>query len=143
MKLSRSLSFYFVMIFFAAGLAVIVWQIVFPEKRSVLVDVTVPKLSQAALEGKMAFDRVCAACHGANAAGSDTGPPLVHAIYNPGHHADFAFVLAARRGVRAHHWKFGDMPPQPDISEAEIAAIVHYVRELQAANGIQYQPHKM
>ena len=48
-----------------------------------------------------------------------------------------AFVLAARNGVRAHHWPFGDMPPvgQP-LTDGELAAIIAYVRELQRANGI-------
>ena len=51
--------------------------------------------------------------------------------------AGLAFVLAARNGVRAHHWPFGDMPPvgQP-LTDGELAAIIAYVRELQRANGI-------
>ena len=63
-----------------------------------------------------------------NAAGGPAGPPLVHSIYRP--------ALAVRRGVRAHHWRFGDMPPQPAVREDEIGLIVRYVRELQRANGI-------
>lgn len=82
------------------------------------------------------FERNCAECHGENAAGSENGPPLVHKIYEPGHHGDAAFYLAARNGVRAHHWNFGNMPPRPDVTEPQIAAIVAYVRELQQANGI-------
>jgi hypothetical protein len=57
-------------------------------------------------------------------------------IYRPGHHADVAFQLAARRGVRAHHWRFGDMPPQPTVPADALPAITRYVRELQQANGI-------
>ena len=64
------------------------------------------------------------------------GPPLVHAIYRPAHHADMTFTLAIRRGVAAHHWRFGNMPPQPAVGEEEIGLIVRYVRELQLANGI-------
>ncbi len=37
-------------------------------------------------------------------------PRLVHKIYEPNHHADFAFQRAAAQGVKAHHWKFGNMP---------------------------------
>jgi len=66
------------------------------------VAVTMLPLSDQARAGREAFDRLCAACHGAYAAGSAAGPPLVHRIYGPGHHADVAFVLAAQRGVRAH-----------------------------------------
>jgi Asp-tRNA(Asn)/Glu-tRNA(Gln) amidotransferase B subunit len=67
----------------------------------------------------------------------------VHNIYNPGHHADQSFLLAAKRGVRRHHWPYGDMPKQPQVTNRELAAIVKYVRELQVANGITYKPHRM
>ncbi len=107
------------------------------------ISVTVPELSAAAEVGEAAFDKSCAQCHGANAAGSEQGPPLVHDIYNPGHHGDGSFYWAAQQGVRRHHWPFGDMPPQPQVSEEEIAAIVLYVRELQVANGIEYRKHNM
>jgi len=97
----------------------------------------VPVLSHEARAGREAFDRLCAACHGADASGSAAGPPLVHRIYGPGHHADVAFVLAAQRGVRAHHWRFGDMPSVPSARLDDIGLIVRYVRELQRANGIE------
>ena len=98
--------------------------------------VRVPILSAAAEAGRAAFGERCAACHGATAGGTDKGPPLVHAIYRPGHHADGSIVRAIRQGTRAHHWPFGDMPPQPDVTDAEVPAIIAYVRELQRANGI-------
>ncbi len=101
------------------------------------VAVTVPQLSGAAASGKVVFDRNCVACHGANAAGGQGGPPLVHKIYEPGHHADISFVLAVKNGVRQHHWSFGSMPPIPGVSEAEVGQIITYVRTLQRANGIR------
>lgn len=136
---------HFVIAFFAVGIAIWIWQAMVPHATGAgpIVDVKVPELSPLAGRGKSAFDANCAACHGVNAAGSDKGPPLVHVIYNPGHHADGAFFLAAKRGVRSHHWRFGDMPPQPQVTDDQLAAIVRYVRELQAANGIGYQPHRM
>jgi mono/diheme cytochrome c family protein len=97
----------------------------------------VPGLSHEAQAGREAFDRLCSACHGASASGSAAGPPLVHRIYGPVHHGDAAFILAAQRGVRAHHWRFGDMPAQPSARVDEISLIVRYVRELQRANGIE------
>lgn len=104
---------------------------------SPLVSVTVPALSETAEAGKAVFDAKCAECHGANAAGQDgIAPPLVHKIYEPGHHGDASFHLAARNGVRAHHWPFGNMPPVEGIDDVEIERIVTYVRELQRANGI-------
>jgi mono/diheme cytochrome c family protein len=99
--------------------------------------VQVPDLSDRAKQGKLAFDANCASCHGANAAGQDgVAPPLVHIIYEPNHHGDASFLLAAKNGVRAHHWPFGDMPAVQNITDDSIALIVTYVRELQRANGI-------
>ena len=119
----------------ALGAAALVW--FRPAPSATVVEVAVPALSARAERGAAAFAASCAACHGANAAGSESGPPLVHRIYEPGHHADGAFHIAVRQGVRAHHWGFGDMPAQPRVGEAEVADIVIYVRELQRANGIR------
>lgn len=105
--------------------------------------IVVPQLSMRAQMGKGFYDETCAACHGPNAAGTENGPPFVHPVYNPGHHADEAFYRAVRQGVPAHHWRFGDMPPQPDVTDQQVSAILNYVRELQRANGIQTQEHKM
>lgn len=75
--------------------------------------------------------------HGADATGQEgVAPPLVHKIYEPSHHGDQAFFLAAKQGVRAHHWRFGDMPPVEGITDPEIERIVTYIRTLQRANGI-------
>ncbi len=126
-----------------AGVAIIVWRATAPTSDGASVNVTVPMLSDVAALGKVAFDANCAQCHGGNAAGTDKGPPLVHDIYNPGHHGDAAFALAVRQGVRQHHWRFGNMPPRPGLGDAEMATIIRYVRELQVANGITYQPHRM
>lgn len=97
----------------------------------------IPELSVEAQAGKRAFDLYCARCHGENAGGGPAGPPLVHRTYRAAHHADVAFELAVRRGVRAHHWRFGDMPPEPAVSRVEVAQITRYVRELQLANGLE------
>ena len=87
--------------------------------------------------GKRAYDAVCAACHGANGQGQDgVAPPLVHVIYEPSHHGDRAFLLAAQNGVRGHHWPFGNMPPVEGITQADVIDIVAYIRRLQRENGI-------
>lgn len=103
-----------------------------------LVEVAVPEILSANAEiGKLAFGAKCAACHGANAAGQDgVAPPLVHKIYEPSHHGDASFLLAAKNGVRAHHWRFGNMPPVEGVTDGDVKMIVAYVRELQRANGI-------
>jgi mono/diheme cytochrome c family protein len=125
------------------GVGVIVWKAVRSPDQASAVPVTVPELSAVAEAGRQTFDAECAACHGQNGAGTDNGPPLVHDIYNPGHHDDSTFFRAAKRGVRQHHWRFGNMAPLPHVSGAKIKAIVSYIRELQVANGITYRPHRM
>lgn len=105
--------------------------------------IKLPDFSAQALAGRSAFDANCLVCHGQNAAGTALGPPLMHDIYNPGHHPDQSIASAVRRGVPQHHWRFGDMPPQPQVSDEQLAQIVPYMRELQQANGILYRAHQM
>ncbi len=103
-----------------------------------IVDVMVPPdLSELAALGQIAFESACIDCHGQNAEGKQgKGPPLVHKIYEPSHHADYAFLMAVENGVRSHHWPFGNMPPQEGFTQGDVKAIIAYVRELQRANGI-------
>ena len=103
-----------------------------------IVLVNVPaELSMNAQIGKMAFEAKCADCHGVNAAGQNgVAPPLVHKIYEPGHHGDEAFWIATQRGVQSHHWRFGNMPAVEGLTRADVKMIVSYVRELQRTNGI-------
>lgn len=102
-----------------------------------LIAVAVPPLDRLAQQGAELFGANCASCHGANAAGKDgVAPPLVHIVYEPSHHGDAAFLLAAQNGVRQHHWRFGNMPPVEGVRGSEIDEIVAYVRALQRANGI-------
>ncbi len=91
----------------------------------------------AARQGAALFGKNCAVCHGARAAGSDKGPPLVHKIYEPSHHDDRSFYRAVHQGTRSHHWSFGDMPPVPGVSDREVGRMIAYVRELQRAAGIR------
>jgi cytochrome c len=94
-------------------------------------------MSQNALFGKRAFETKCAACHGQNAAGQNgIAPPLIHKIYEPNHHGDESFQRAATLGVRAHHWRFGDMPPVEGVTRGDVSMIIAYIREIQRANGI-------
>ncbi|ETA50751.1 c-type cytochrome [Ponticoccus alexandrii] len=95
-------------------------------------------LTPAEQMGQTAFNAVCAACHGDNGAGRQgMGPPFINAIYKPGHHGDMAFLVAVQNGVQAHHWPFGNMPPQQGLTRADVANIVAYVRALQRTNGIE------
>lgn len=120
---------------FAGAIAVVL--VATSGDKQTTVEVKVPALSAAAAEGGKLFEANCVACHGRNAGGSQQGPPLVHKIYEPGHHADMSFFRAVGRGVKAHHWTFGDMPPIDGLTGEDVRRIVAYVRELQIANGIR------
>ncbi|SFU14649.1 c-type cytochrome [Sedimentitalea nanhaiensis] len=137
-----------------AGLGVLVWNMLVPapqthsmtppdtsalQQGAPIAEVSLPAtLSENARIGRRAFEAKCAVCHGQNAAGQNgVAPPLVHPTYRPGHHADAAFLIAARNGVRAHHWKFGNMPPVEGITAGDVRMITRYIRELQQANGIE------
>lgn len=95
-----------------------------------------PLAASAEPDGAELFGKHCVKCHGEGAKGTDKGPPLVNKIYHPNHHADLSFRWAIERGVRAHHWKFGDMPKVEGVSSSEIDALIKYIRGLQKAAGI-------
>lgn len=96
--------------------------------------------SELVAEGEAVYQEVCAACHGEDLKGTDTGPPFLDAIYAPNHHPDEAFYSAVENGVQPHHWDFGAMPAQPSVDPEEVAAIVAYVRDRQARAGITEDP---
>jgi cytochrome c len=95
------------------------------------------EFSPEAQIGKRIFEGKCAVCHGKNATGQKGfAPPLVDKIYEPNHHGDIAFVMAAKNGVQSHHWDFGDMPPVEGLTDGDVKYIARYIRELQKENGI-------
>lgn len=86
--------------------------------------------------GRELFQANCMQCHGAEARGTDQGPPLIHRIYEPSHHSDLAFYRAIALGVHQHHWHFGDMAPVPGVSGEDAAHIIAWIRQEQRAAGI-------
>lgn len=102
-----------------------------------MVSISMPQIKGSASQGQQIFNENCALCHGENAVGKEgAGPPLIHIIYEPNHHADITFHFAVERGVRAHHWKFGNMPPVEGISKEQVEKIIAFVRTVQRENGI-------
>ncbi len=97
---------------------------------------TQTKTKLVVYDGEESFQNRCAVCHGQQARGTATGPPLVHRLYEIGHHPNFSFYNAVNKGVTAHHWNFGDMLPIPNVAPEEIDAIICHVRDLQRAEGI-------
>lgn len=95
-----------------------------------------PTLMINLAQGQRLFGQHCAVCHGAGLNGSAQGPSLLHPVYEPSHHGDAAFQMAVRYGSRAHHWKFGDMPPIAGLSADDVAQITAFVRQRQRQAGI-------
>jgi mono/diheme cytochrome c family protein len=86
--------------------------------------------------GRSLFANNCAVCHGPAGDGTLQGPPLVHEIYEPGHHPDELFQVAVAQGVQAHHWDFGPMPAIGGLDRGDVEDITAYVRQLQREAGI-------
>lgn len=83
------------------------------------------------------YHQHCVTCHGKSLDGSDNGPALIHKIYRSTHHSDMSFFYAIRKGTRQHHWRFGDMPPVPGLSDQDVVDVTAYVRREQQKKGIQ------
>ncbi len=108
-----------------------------PVASTAMAAVKMPEIEGNAAVGQTIFESACAACHGAQGAGnSEAGPPLIHKIYEPSHHGDESFQRAVAHGVRAHHWRFGDMPPVDGLTRGDVVMVIDYIREIQRANGI-------
>jgi len=95
-----------------------------------------PKMTPGLNLGKINYDAFCASCHGKTGRGTDKGPTFINRVYHPGHHADGSFYIAAKKGARAHHWRFGDMKPVQGVTDKHISKIIGYVRAVQKANGL-------
>jgi len=96
-----------------------------------------PVLAGPAQPGKVAFEQVCAVCHGPSLRGSDAAPPLLHPFYAAGAgHGDDIILSAATNGAKAHHWKFGDMPKPEGLKPGQEKDVLAYIRAMQAANGL-------
>jgi mono/diheme cytochrome c family protein len=96
-----------------------------------------PQPSELVERGQALYAENCAQCHGEDLRGTDRGPSFLSPIYEPGHHGDGAFLLAAQSGVRAHHWQFGDMPPVEGLTQTDIEAIIAHVRQIQRTEGFE------
>lgn len=127
MKKALGVATLFILMVFSVGASAQAWD--------------VPKPSQGLMPnpsaGKPLFEKNCASCHGVDLSGTDKGPTFLNRVYEPSHHGDVAFQLAAKNGARAHHWKFGDMPPVPGVTPDDVAHITAYVRMHQRKAGIR------
>ncbi len=99
-----------------------------------------PQDPELVAEGAELYAANCAECHGEDLRGTDRGPSHLSRVYEPGHHADGAFLLAVFIGSRQHHWNFGPMPPVEGLSEEDVEAIIAFVRERQRIEGFEPYP---
>jgi mono/diheme cytochrome c family protein len=118
----------------AAALIVFIAMTAQPQSTPTAVD------SGVIADGKQLFLTNCAACHGVDLMGTETGPPFLHVYYAPNHHSDEAFQQAVAFGVIPHHWDFGPMDPVPGLTREDVAKIVAFVRSEQQAAGITRDP---
>ncbi len=82
-------------------------------------------------KGQLLYEKYCSSCHGLQLNGSDKGPPLIHPFYKPSHHNDKSVYRAALKGVKQHHWNFGDMPPVVGMTPGKMDRVVPYLRYYQ------------
>lgn len=90
--------------------------------------------------GAAIYRTKCAACHGSDLRGTNRGPSQFSQVYEPTHHPDESYRSAIANGVTAHHWNFGDMKPIAGLDDAEIDAVIAYIRSQQAEHGFEQYP---
>ena len=90
--------------------------------------------------GEQVYGEACASCHGSDLRGTDLGPSHLSIVYEPGHHSDESFRSAISNGSPAHHWSFGDMPPVGGLDDAQVDAVIAYIRDVQEREGFEPYP---
>jgi mono/diheme cytochrome c family protein len=93
--------------------------------------------SAAFEQGEKIYFVSCVQCHGSSLRGTDQGPPLIWDLYVSRHHSDRQFKKAVSEGVQEHHWRFGDMPAFPDLTESDVDNVVFFVRSVLRKHGIR------
>src|SRR5438093_6685530 len=90
--------------------------------------------AQAADPGRKTFETRCAACHGANGNGGDTGPPIASRLSQRDDEQLAAFI---RAGVPAR-----GMPPNL-VPDSEMADLLKYLRVLEQRAADAPPPRKL
>ena len=86
--------------------------------------------------GQRIFKQHCTTCHGQQLEGSDKGPSLLHPYYKPDHHGDISIYMAVYQGVHQHHWQFGNMPAQKQLTAEDAGHLLRYIRSEQKRAGL-------
>jgi mono/diheme cytochrome c family protein len=82
--------------------------------------------------GAATYRANCAQCHGGDLSGTDRGPSLLEPVYGPDQLTDTELADAIRNGVDEALWDFGPMPANGALSDAQIDALIEFVRSEQA-----------
>ena len=96
-----------------------------------------PESRFSGVDGRSLYGQACSVCHGQALEGTNAGPTFLNRVYAPGHHADISFMFAIERGVRSHHWNFGNMAPVDGLTQEQVLAIIGFIREQQREAGIE------
>ena len=96
-----------------------------------------PPPSQAEFTAAQVYAANCDSCHGVDLRGTDKGPSLLSIVCEPNHHGDDSFRSAIANGAPQHHWTFGGMPPIEWLSDAQVDAVIAFVRAEQQRLGFE------
>ena len=78
--------------------------------------------------GEGIYGANCAQCHGNDLTGTDRGPSLLQPLYGPDQLPDAQVANAIRNGVEEELWEFGPMPANGAITDAQVDAILAFIR---------------
>lgn len=81
--------------------------------------------------GERLYNSYCLSCHGRHGKGDGLGPPMLDSIYLAAVVPDERYFTAVRQGMNQRFYNYGAMPPLERVSDAEVAAIIPYVRWVQ------------
>jgi mono/diheme cytochrome c family protein len=86
--------------------------------------------------GAAIYGANCAQCHGADLEGTERGPSLLDPAYRSDELTDAAVADAVRNGVAERLWEFGPMPANGALSEAQIDAVIEFLRAEQGSSTV-------
>jgi mono/diheme cytochrome c family protein len=86
--------------------------------------------------GAAIYGANCAQCHGVELEGTERGPSLLEPAYRSDELNDAAVADAVRNGAPERLWEFGPMPANGALSDAQIDAIIEFLRAEQGASAV-------
>lgn len=100
-------------------------------------DGAVPARNLRGLEdGRVAYIRACARCHGRSARGTGQGVNLMAPAYAPGLFSDARLRETIRNGVPPRGSRDG-MPAHAGLTDGEVGLIVVFLRDAQELDGVR------